>query len=235
MNLSIVLNDFIGINGILKTYRFIPINEWNRVVVDRISDIHLDVKGNSDQDIGLLRIYNSNKCELSTTKCKIKAFSSLENSHRFKFSFEHMGVPVETSESGSGGIYNLILPISYKFTSLHIVDPFDQRKLPIEETKHFEYTIYFDREKEMQIVQMQLRSRRGSFSFVVHGEAEKYQEGSTNYISSTESEINLDEDIKDFFFDEHIKKSFWRHLKESIQLEPNFYGIGIDVKKLFAK
>lgn len=37
-----------------------------------------------------------------------------------------------------------------------------------------------------------------------------------------------------FFFDEGIKKSFWQSFKESLLLEPNFNGIGIDLKKLFS-
>lgn len=34
-------------------------------------------------------------------------------------------------------------------------------------------------------------------------------------------DIYLDEDIREFFFDEGIKKSFWKHLKESVILEPS--------------
>jgi len=44
MNLSILLTDFIDTKGMLKTYRFIPINQYNRIVVDRLSDICTDVK-----------------------------------------------------------------------------------------------------------------------------------------------------------------------------------------------
>lgn len=75
MNLSILLTDFIDIKGILKTYRFIPINQYNKVVVDRLENIYADVKGNTDKDIGLFRVYNSDKCELISTTCKIKDFS----------------------------------------------------------------------------------------------------------------------------------------------------------------
>lgn len=34
-------------------------------------------------------------------------------------------------------------------------------------------------------------------------------------------DIYLDEDIREFFFGEGIKKSFWKHLKESVILEPS--------------
>ena len=77
MNLSILLTDFIDTKGMLKTYRFIPINQYNRIVVDRLSDICTDVKGNTDKDVGLLRVYNSDKCQLLSTTCKIKDFNKI--------------------------------------------------------------------------------------------------------------------------------------------------------------
>lgn len=40
MNLSIVLTDFIDNTGVLRTYRFVPVNPYNKVVVDRIEDIY---------------------------------------------------------------------------------------------------------------------------------------------------------------------------------------------------
>lgn len=232
MNLSIVLNDFLGTDGTLKTYRFIPINAYNKVVVDRIADIHLDVKGNTDKDVGLLRIYNSDKCQLNTTNCKIKNFVFEKGG--IGFQFEHMYVPIETSNYGSCGIYNFILPFKYKLTKLHIVDPFDKTNTELEFRKHFKYQLYWDAEKNLQIVQMQLRSRRGSFSFIVKGNAMLSDE-SCLFLDCIESEIALDENIDNCLFDEEIKKSFWQSFKESIIFEPNFNGIGIDFKKLFKK
>lgn len=233
MNLSIVLTDFLGKQGILKTYRFIPTNEWNRVVVDRIDDIDSDVKGDTDQDIGLLRIYNSDKCKLITTSCKIKNFEQHQNGC-ISFQFEHMYVPVETSMYGGCGEYSFILPFGFRLTDLHIVDPFDKSSPNIETKKHFRYDIYWDTQKKIQAVQMNLLSRRGSFSFVVKGVAEEYNQ-ETIYLPCVENEIVFDRNLSEYFFDKEIKKSFWRNLKESIILEPNFNGIGIDLKNLFKK
>ena len=56
MNLSIVITDFIDTQGILKTYRFVPTNEYNKVVVDKPGDICADVKGNTDKDLSLIHI-----------------------------------------------------------------------------------------------------------------------------------------------------------------------------------
>lgn len=233
MNLSIVLTDFLEKQGILKTYRFIPTNEWNRVVVDRIDDIDSDVKGNTDQDIGLLRVYNSDKCQLITTSCKIKNFEQQQNSC-ISFQFEHMYVPVETSRYGGCGEYSFILPFGFRLTDLHIVDPFDKSSPNIEEKKHFRYNIYWDAQKKIQAVQMTLLSSRGSFSFIVKGVAEEYNQESI-YLPCVENDILLDRDLSERCFDSGIKKSFWRNLKDSIILEPNFNGIGIDLKSLFKK
>lgn len=230
MNLSIVLTDFIDTQGILKTYRFVPTNEYNKVVVDKLEDICADVRGNTDKDIGLLRIYNSDKCQLLSTKCKIKNF--WYDLDEIAFEFEHMYIPIESSNDGSRGSYNLILPIGYRLIELHIVDPFDKKNKEIEKKKHFIYDVFYDSEKKLQVVQMQLRSRRGNFSFYLTGRA-KLESVNADFIEYRNQNIYLDDDIREFFFDEGIKKSFWKHLKESVILEPSFNGIGIDLKKLF--
>ena len=232
MNLSIVLNDLLFTDGTLKTYRFIPINQYNKIVVDRISDIHLDVKGNTDKDVGLLRIYNSDKCQLNSTTCKIRNFMSKEN--MIEFQFEHMYIPIESSNFGGCGFYNFILPLKYKLTELHIVDPFDKSTPYIEHKKHFRYQIYWDNDKELQIVQMELRSRRSSFSFILKGKASLYKEN-LFFLECSPSEISLDENIDVSLFDEEIKKSFWKNFLDSIILEPNVAGFGIDIKKIFRK
>ena len=144
-----------------------------------------------------------------------------------------MFIPVESSRYGSCGIYNFILPVDYRLTELHIVDPFDNNK-NLKKKKHFKYDVFYDCESHIQVVQMQLRSARGNFSFILTGEA-CIDDGKSKFIDCKEQNIYLDEDIREFFFDDGIKKSFWKNLKESILLEPNFNGFGIDLKKLFQK
>lgn len=165
-----------------------------------------------------------------STQCKIKNFTYYTN--QISFGFEHMYIPVESSSSGNCGFYNFILPIGYRLKELHIVDPFDQNKKELAEKKHFKYDVFYDPYKKLQVVQMQLRSRRGSFSFYLAGKA-GIENDSTGFIDCEYQDIQLDADIYESFFDEGIKKSFWKNLKESVILEPNFNGIGIDLKKLF--
>lgn len=80
-----------------------------------------------------------------------------------------MFIPVESSGYGSCGIYNFILPVDYRLTELHIVDPFDNNK-NLKKKKHFKYDVFYDCESHIQVVQMQLRSARGNFSFILEKE-----------------------------------------------------------------
>ena len=128
---------------------------------------------------------------------------------------------------------SILLDNQHRLTELHIVDPFDDNK-NLKKKKHFKYDVFYDCESHIQVVQMQLRSARGNFSFILTGEA-CIDDGKNKFIDCKEQNIYLDEDIREFFFDDGIKKSFWKNLKESILLEPNFNGIGIDLKKLFQK
>lgn len=52
-----------------------------------------------------------------------------------------MFIPVESSRYGSCGIYNFILPVNYRLTELHIVDPFDNNK-NLKKKKHFKYDVF---------------------------------------------------------------------------------------------
>ena len=118
-----------------------------------------------------------------------------------------MYIPVESSDSGGCGFYNFILPIGYRFTELHIVDPFDKRGKEIKEKKHFIYDVFYDSEKKMQVVQMQLRSGRGSFSFYLTGKA-SIENVSTGFVDYECQDIQLDADIREFFLMKELKNLF---------------------------
>lgn len=204
MNLSILLTDFIDTKGMLKTYRFIPINQYNRIVVDRLSDICTDVKGNTDKDVGLLRVYNSDKCQLLSTTCKIKDFT--DSYGKICFCFEHMFIPVESSKYGSCGIYNFILPVDYRLTELHIVDPFDNNKnLKRKSTLNTMFLWLW--KSYSSCTNAVTLGKRKFFFFILTGEA-CIDEGKNKFIDYREQNIYLDEDIQGFFFDDGIKNHF---------------------------
>lgn len=116
-----------------------------------------------------------------------------------------MYIPVERTRTGSCGIYNFILPVGFRLTDLQIVDPFDKNNKS--DKKQFKYEVFYDRDNKLQVVQMQLKSNRGIFSFVLKGEASA-ENSESEFISYQEQTIYLDEDIHDSLFDDGIKKSF---------------------------
>ena len=227
MNLNILLNDFIDTQGIMKTYRFVPLNKYNKVVVDRLEDIYLDIKGSTDKNAGLLRIYNSDKCQLTTATCRIKDFIYSDN--KIHFIFEYKYIPVGSSREGNCGIYNLVLPVGFRLVKLYVADPFDTNAKSIKKKKQFKYEIFYDNENKLQIVQIKLLSRRGSFSFIVDGTA-SIDSAEREYLSYQRKRIKYDDDIDGNFFDDGVKNTFWKSLLDAIILEPNFYGIGINLK-----
>ena len=185
------------------------------------------------QDMAYVSIVSANdyRKEIMTREkagTVVNLYRGYENEHSNSEYIKDAKLP-----DGSCGIYNFILPVDYRLTELHIVDPFDNNK-NLKKKKHFKYDVFYDCESHIQVVQMQLRSARGNFSFILTGEA-CIDDGKNKFIDCKEQNIYLDEDIREFFFDDGIKKSFWKNLKESILLEPNFNGIGIDLKKLFQK
>jgi len=223
MNLKFVLMDFITNNGELKTYLFQPINEWTSVLVDKLDDIVIDVKSRMDTDVGLLRVYNSDKCSLSTIKCKLKNFEN--NGKRIAANFEHLFMRIG-SGGGSAACYSFMLPVSYKFTSLEIYDPYQK--------EDYYYILYYDPSLRLQIVHMTIKPNNEYCSFNLAFQAE-HETSNCNFLESYDTEIKLDRDLNDFFFDEGIKRSFFDDFKKATTLEPNFYGISIDLKKLFRK
>lgn len=161
MYLDIVLIDTPTPDGILTTFRIIPTHA--SLVTDKLHDIHPEYKTGGEMDIGGIRIYDSKNCEINRIESSIRALQT-NDSGEFSFQFEHMDVPI-----GAGGIYNLILPPGYRLIDFRIVDPYDTEHTDIHQKKQFEYKILWDRLCKIQLVEMQLRSRHGTFSFIVDG------------------------------------------------------------------
>lgn len=236
MYLNIMVIDVLKDEGFLDTYRFIPKDQGNQIVIDRLKDIHTDVKGNSNKDIGMNRIYNSNKCELVYTCCQIQNYKKCTSDNSVEFNMEHMHIPVGMG-GGYAGMYNLIIPIGYRLTEIYIVDPYDTKNKDIKKKKSFRFKTTWDKEKEVQLVEMELTSRRGSFSFWVYGKIIPFRQTEELYHPSeiVENIISFEPNIDEWLFDKEIKKTFLQKIKDSIILEPNFNGVGINFKKLFEK
>jgi len=233
MNLDIVIIDFLNIDGSITNYRILP-NEGRRVLVDRLPDVYRS-RMNKNINIGGTRIYNSSECSIDEYQTIIRGFSFDPEKQIIKFQFEHKGVPVGPSRNAHGGLWNLILPPRWRLIQLHVVDPYDNTVEQIEQKKSFRHDVYWDTECETQLVEMELRSGRGSFSFIVKGEASLFDNDATQFAPCLEtpygvSRINynniIDQDGSNVLSERLNKGADW------LELKPNLFGIGINLNQI---
>ena len=234
MYLDIVLIDWISPDGVLTSYKIVPKDRPGRVVIDRIRDIDPKHYQTGDIDIGGSRVYNSDNCVVQKQSTKLRANRRQEGT--LSFNFEHMGIPVGSSREAHGGIYNLLLPPGWRLTKLYIADPYDTRSDDASEKKQFQYHCIWDTECYVQLVEMHLRSGRGSFSFLVSGEAVLVDpETPRPYVNASEN----DEAVSHLFGHHIIGRGAQGHLAtqfsqiaECIEFKPEIFGVKLDVVKL---
>lgn len=167
MNLDIVLIDTLTPDGVITSFKVTPKLQHQRVLIDRYRDIYPDKFG-EELDLGGTRIYNSQECSILRTDTRLRAFAAGDDD-KFSFQFEHMGIPIGPSREAHGGIYNLVLAPGFRLIDFRIVDPYDHKHEDIRHKKEFQYDVIWDKECKVQLVEMDLRSNRGSFSFIAHG------------------------------------------------------------------
>ena len=233
MNLDIVLIDTLTPDGVMTSFKVTPKHTHQRVLIDRYRDIYPD-RFSDELDLGGTRIYNSQECSIFRTDTRLREFKSYD--YLFTFQFEHMGIPLGPSNAGHGGIYNLVLAPGFRFLEFCIVDPYDHNHQEIRQKKKFEYDIIWDKECKVQLVEMKLRSGRGSFSFIAQGGAVlEDSPGEHDFVKAQEFEWKVSNltnhpilrgDDKKFLAEEIAKKVDWIHLK------PNVFGIGIDINEI---
>ncbi|AKB50463.1 hypothetical protein MSBRW_1210 [Methanosarcina barkeri str. Wiesmoor] len=183
MYLDAVVVDMLARDGTMNNFNIKPKSETERVTLDRRREIHSDVPSYKF-DLGGNHIYNFDKCTMEHSKTCLR----LEvHDNEYSFKFEHMGIPIGPSKEGRGGIYNLILEPGLRFTDFHIIDPFDNTHEDIRKKKEFKYEVIWDKKYEVQLVEMYLRSRHGSFSFISYGSFVSIgAPGMYNFVKSSE-------------------------------------------------
>jgi len=233
MNLDIVIIDSLTPDGILTSFKVKPAERNNRVLIDRFRDVFPD-KYNDELDLGGIRIYNSKECSILKTDTKIRNFSSDEKT--LEFQFEHIGIPIGPSREGHGGIYNFLLPAGFKLLSLYVSDPYDSSSEEIESKKQFRYELIWDSECKMQLLELGLRSSRGSFSFIIKGSAgllDNYQEA--DFKTSSESEWKIGNLTEHFIIPKDGQKKLAEEISKKIDwldLKPNIFGIGLNINEI---
>lgn len=233
MNLDIVIIDFLSIDGKFTNYRILP-NQGRRVLVDRLPDVYRS-RAQNDVNIGGTRIYNSSECSIDEYQTRIRDFALDAEKQTIKFQFEHKGIPIGPSRNAHGGLWNLILPPGWKLTQLYIVDPYDSSVEEIEQKKPFKYEVYWDTECDTQLIEMELRSGRGSFSFIVKGEASLFNIDGTEFISSSETSYGVEKINDNNLIDRNGSKLLSEKLNKVanwLELKPNFFGLGINVNQI---
>jgi hypothetical protein len=235
MYLDIVIIDYLSLNGEITNYRIKP-NGNDKVLIDRLVDVHRS-RTNKSTNIGGTRLYNSKDCTIDEYQTSIRNFSFDSDQNLIRFQFEHLGVPVGPSRDAHGGMWNFILPPRWKLRELYVVDPYDRTTEEIEKKKSFRYGVIWDSDCNTQLVEMELRSGRGSFSFLVKGTASLIDtdSGTTQYFNGYETTYGvtrirdimiLDKEGREILTENVAKRMDW------IDLKPNIFGFGINLNKI---
>lgn len=243
MYLDIIVIDYIYLDGVLQTFRIVPVvsSTSERVIVDRLSDIDRSYKDDREVDIGPFRVYNISNCRITESKSKLRTITIDNDS--INFHFEHMYIPVGRSREAHHGYYCLMLPIGFQIEKLSIIDPFDKTETDLDKRKQFRRHIVCDTKTNAISIILELRSGRGSFSFQLYGKiryvgclkdynvytdmyTEKYwSEGALDSLV-VRPPINDPEKIKGHILSEVNKRM------EYFELKPNVFGIGLNLNKI---
>jgi hypothetical protein len=237
MYLDIVLIDVLTPAGILTSYKVRPKYHPRGVVVDRLRDIYPERFSDDGLDIGGTRIYNASTCSIEKMSAHIRAFEVKEADCSFSFQFEHMGIPIGPSREAHGGIYNSVLSPGWRLREIWIVDPYDHKHPSVKSKKQFRYQVIWDTQCKTQMVEMEMRSGRGSFSFIVAGIASLVatDPGTVKYVEASESEWGISRLSDTHLLDEKGKKRLAEELAEKanwLELKPNIFGLGINLNKI---
>jgi hypothetical protein len=231
MYLKILLIDYLTADGVLTSYQVLPKHEGGAVVVDRLTDVSGSPFGSHDKDVGGVRLYNSDKVEVLKIQTQIRAFE--RTGHSFAFGIEHMGLDVGFSRRSEGGLYYFIAPHGFRATDLFVSDPYDKLTNDDYERKQFTYTLHWDTRFVSQVVEMNLRSSRGTFSFHLGGRFSPSREG-VQFLACHEDEYIVSQATGDWHLEDGGQKAIQNDmagLLDTLELKPTLFGIGIDVPK----
>lgn len=236
MIIDIILIDLLGPNGVLDTYKIRPKGDAVDLTIDRYSDVLPERFSDDDLDIGGTRLYNATHSSIERIRSRLKSFTQ-RGDNFFSFQFEHMGIPLGPSQQGVSGIYNLVLPSEWRCSELYISDPYDKQHDEIKKKKQFQHSVIWDPKCSTQLIEMQLRSRRGSFSFIVTGSASHIggPPPATPYVASEERYGAVSQIPFELPPDPKITRQDADELAggfKYIDLKPNFFGLGINFNKI---
>jgi hypothetical protein len=236
MYLAIVLIDYISPDGVLTTYRITPRDAHGSVVIDRLRDIDIEFDSNDSINVGGTRVYNASTCSIQTQQTKLRKFRINESETAMYFYLEHLGIPVGSPRQGSGGFYNLVLPPNFRFTELHIVDPYDKAHSEIQQKRHFQYDTVWDTTCNTSLTTMRLSSRWESFSFMLLGQAKIFEPAKAlEYLECRDSAYAVTDLLDYGIISPKARKALAEDIadkSEWLELKPNIAGIGINLNAI---
>lgn len=236
MYLEVAIIDYLNVDGKLTNFNITPKELNNRVIIESLSNIQRR-RNNPNLLVGGTMIYNSNQCQIRKLETPLRILNNAENPNIISFHFNHIKLPLGPSNQGHGGMWNFILPPRWRLRDLKVINPYDKSSEVLEEKKEFKYTVHWDEASNTQMVEMELKSNRGSFSFEVIGTMSLIDtdEQNINYVQSyiTNYAVERLENIR--IMDTEGQKMLSSQLAEKakwLELKPNIAGIGLNINAI---
>ncbi|MED2688629.1 hypothetical protein [Bacillus toyonensis] len=236
MYLEVAIIDYLNVDGKLTNFNIVP-NELNsHVIVESLANIQRS-RSNSNLLVGGTMIHNSSQCQIRKLETQLRISNPIPSSNIVSFQFNHRNLPLGPSNKGHGGVWNFLLPPRWRLRDLKVINPYDNSSEVMTEKKEFRYTVYWDESSSTQMVEMELRSNRGSFSFEVIGTMSLVDtdEKGTNYVQSniTNYAVERLENIR--IMDSEGQNKVSSQLAEKVkwlELKPNIAGIGLNIQAI---
>ncbi|GIO22272.1 hypothetical protein [Oceanobacillus sp. J11TS1] len=236
MYLEVAVIDYLNIDGKLTNFNIIPKDLNSHVIVESLS-IAKRLRSSPNLSVGGTMIYNSDQCQIRKMETQLRTFTQTSSSNIVSFQFNHKNLPLGPSNRGNGGLWNFLLPPRWRLRDLKVVDPYDNTSEIMSEKREFRYSVFWDKEYDTQMIEMELRSNRGSFSFEVIGTMSLIDtdEPELPYVPSftTSNAVEKLEDMR--ILDNGGKLILASQLAEKakwFELKPNFFGIGLNLNAI---
>lgn len=228
--------DYLNVDGKLTNFNIRPKDLSSHVIVEQLSNVYRS-RSDSIFSVGGTIIYNSHQCQIRKQETKLRSVIQAPAQNVFSFQFNHMHLPLGPSNTGHAGLWNFLLPPRWRLRDLKVVNPYDNTSETMIEKKEFMYTVYWDEVSSTQMVEMELRSNRGSFSFEVigtmslidtDGEEVGYTESIiTNYAVERLENIRIIDSEGQAMLSSHLaEKAKW------LELKPNIAGFGLNINAI---
>lgn len=232
MYLEVAVIDYLNVDGKLTNFNIAPKDLNSHVIVESLS-IAQRLRSSPNKSLGGTMIYNSDQCKIRKIETQLRTFTQTSTSNIISFQFNHKNLPLGPSNRGNGGLWNFLLPPRWRLRDLKVVDPYDNTS----EKRELRYSVFWDEEYDTQMIEMELRSNRGSFSFEVMGTMSLIDtdESEVPYVPSftTSNAVEKLENIR--ILDNGGKLILASHLAEKakwFELKPNFFGIGLNINAI---